>query len=205
MSIPIIILALLMGPTQSAAPENAPDQAVLDLVLPGYHQAIADCEVRPGALLTIIDYTRPSTEKRLWVYDPATGEVLHASLVAHGKNTGANFAIRFSNEPGSLASSLGFYTTGDTYQGKHGYSLKLRGLEPGINDNALERSIVIHGADYVSAEFAARHGRLGRSWGCPALPEETVAEAIDLIKGGSCLFIHGDDSAYRATSGYISR
>jgi hypothetical protein len=163
---------------------------------------VAAGEIAEGALLTVIDYSRPSTEPRLFVYDPADGAVLHASLVAHGKNSGENLAVRFGNEVDSLRSSLGIYVTGNTYHGKHGYSLTLHGLEPGINDNALERSIVIHGAAYVSAAFAAKHGRLGRSWGCPALPTETAAEVIDLIKDGTCVYIHGNDSTYRHLSAY---
>ena len=197
-----ITLALLLGLGHTTA-EDAPTPDVLTLALSGYHQAVATAEIENRTLLTIIDYTLPSTQPRLFIYDPATAEILHTSLVAHGKNTGQNHATRFSNEPGSLRSSLGFYTTGATYHGRHGYSLRLHGLEPGINDNALARNIVIHGAGYVSTEFADQHGRLGRSWGCPALPMETSAEVIDLIKDGSCLFIHGNDSAYLENSAYI--
>ena len=198
-----LLLAVGLSLSPAATPEDAPHPAVLSLALSGYQHAVESGVVADNALLTIIDYSRPSTEERLHVYDPATGEVLHASLVAHGKNSGQNLATRFGNEPGSLMSSLGFFVTTDTYQGKHGYSLHLRGLEPGINDNAVDRLIVIHGADYVSEEFAAKHGRLGRSWGCPALPDETAAEIIDLIKDGTCVYVHGNDSAYRQKSAYI--
>jgi hypothetical protein len=117
-------------------------------------------------------------------------------------NSGQNTAIRFGNEPESKQSSLGFFVTGGTYVGRHGYSLRLRGLEPGFNDKAAERSIVIHGADYVSTEFALRHGRLGRSWGCPALPVESSREIIDLIKDGTCLLIFGEDPDYLVMSKY---
>ena len=200
----LFALALFLLAGQDAmAREETLDQGVLELALSGYQKAIAAGEVDPSSLLTIIDYSRPSTEKRLFVFDPIQGSVLHASLVAHGKNSGANLATRFSNEVGSLRTSPGFYTTGATYHGKHGYSLKLRGLEGGINDNAMQRHIVIHGADYVSEKFVARHGRLGRSWGCPALPRETAGQVIDLIKDGTCLFIYCDDPGYLAQSSYI--
>jgi len=197
-----LTLALLLGLGHPIS-ENAPTPGVLALALSGYHHAVTTGEVENATLLTIIDYTLPSTQPRLFIYDPTTNEILHTSLVAHGKNTGQNHATCFGNEPCSLRSSLGFYTTGTTYHGRHGYSLRLYGLEPGINDNALARNIVIHGASYVSTEFADQHGRLGRSWGCPALPMETSDEVIDLIKDGSCLYIHGNDSAYLENSAYI--
>jgi len=197
-----LILVLLLGLGQHMPAGDVPDQDILDLALSGYNRAVAASEIPPSSLLTIIDYRRPSTERRLFVTDPATGEILHACLVAHGKNSGQNLATRFGNEPGSLLSSLGFFLTGEAYHGRHGYSLRLHGLEPGINDNALERYIVIHGADYVSEKFAADHGRLGRSWGCPALPEESTREVIDLIKGGTCVFIYGDDTTYLEKSVY---
>ena len=147
-------------------------------------------------ILTIIDFTLPSTEKRMYVIDLARKALLYRTYVAHGKNTGVDEATRFSNQPQSLQSSPGFYLTGETYQGQHGYSLRLDGMEPGVNDRARDRAIVIHGADYVSEEFIRSHGRLGRSWGCPAVPEELSEDIIDLIKDGSCLYIHTDQDAY---------
>jgi hypothetical protein len=142
------------------------------------------------SLITIIDYTKASDQKRMFIIDIKNELLLYHILVAHGKNSGTHFARFFSNRPGSLKSSPGFYRTAETYSGKHGYSLKLDGLEKGINDRARERLIVIHGADYVSKTFIKRHGRIGRSWGCPAVPVELSKEVIDLIKGGSCLYIH---------------
>lgn len=198
-------LAVWLGLGHGVTTSEAPDPEVLDLALSGYERAVAEGQAAPQSLLTIIDYSRPSTLARLFVVDPDDGEILHKSLVAHGKNSGANEATRFGNEIDSLQSSLGFFITGDTYHGRHGYSLRLHGLEPGINDNALERNIVIHGASYVSEEFAARNGRLGRSWGCPALPTDTNRQVIDLIKGGSCVFIYGEDSTYRDRSVFIGR
>ena len=142
-------------------------------------------------LLTVIDYSLPSTRPRLWVLDLASGKVLFRELVAHGRGSGDNYATRFSNLPDSHQSSLGLFLTGGTYTGGNGYSLKLRGLESGVNDLAESRYIVMHGAWYVSPDHARAHGRLGRSWGCPALPTESAGPVIDAIKDGSFLFVHG--------------
>lgn len=158
-----------------------------------FHEAIngmSQYDFENPDLLTIIDYTKPSHEERLFVIDLHSDSLLYHTLVAHGRNSGLFFAVRFSNRNRSLMSSPGFYSTAETYHGKHGYSLKLDGLEQGINDNARERLIVIHGAWYVSEDFIDKHSRIGRSWGCPALPLEITKEVIDLIKGGSCLYIH---------------
>lgn len=149
-------------------------------------------------LLTVIDYSLPSTQPRLWVLDLAKGEVLYHELVAHGSGSGDNYATRFSNVNDSKQTSLGLFLTAGTYEGGNGYSLKLRGLDKGINDRAEERHIVMHGAWYVSAEHARRQGRLGRSWGCPALSEASARPVIDLIKGGSFVFSYsGSDSAFQ--------
>jgi hypothetical protein len=141
-------------------------------------------------ILTLVDFSLSSSEKRLWVIDLATNTILFNSLVAHGKNTGEEFANRFSNKNESNKSSLGFYATGEIYNGKHGMSLKLDGLEKGVNDNARMRSVVMHGADYVSQSFIRNHNRLGRSQGCPAIPVELTGEIINTIKDKSCLFIY---------------
>ncbi len=143
-------------------------------------------------LLTVIDYSLPSTKPRLWVLDLANGKVLFRELVAHGQGSGGNYATRFSNRPDSHQSSLGLFLTADTYTGGNGYSLKLRGLESGVNDLAESRYIVMHGAWYVSPEHARVHGRIGRSWGCPALPKESAGPVIDTIKDGSFLFVYGN-------------
>ena len=157
-------------------------------------------EFQNKKIITIIDYSKPSTQERLFVIDLVNNQILYKSLVAHGKNSGENLAESFSIDPQSLKSCLGFFLTAESYNGKNGYSLSLDGLEPGINDNARKRSIVIHGADYVSAEFAQKYGRLGRSWGCPALPLNITKDIIDRIKNGSCLFIYADDPEYLRTS-----
>jgi hypothetical protein len=141
-------------------------------------------------ILTIVDFSLSSNIKRLWVIDLTTNTILYNSLVAHGRNTGEEFANSFSNAASSFKSSLGFYSTGETYTGKHGMSLKLDGLEKGINDNARARGVVMHAADYVSNSFIKNNKRLGRSEGCPAIPEELKQEIINTIKDKSCLFIY---------------
>ena len=170
------------------------DYSVLKKAMTGYYALKNKGMLKNDGVLTIIDYNQPSVKKRLFVIDMDRNRLLASSLVAHGKNSGQNRAVKFSNVPGSFKSSLGFFVTDRTYQGKHGYSLRLRGLERGINDNALMRNIVIHGAKYVSSDFIRRHGRLGRSLGCPALPFSEYRQVIDLIKGGSCLFIYNGEN-----------
>ncbi|AYA36422.1 hypothetical protein D3Y59_04740 [Hymenobacter oligotrophus] len=142
-------------------------------------------------VLTVIDFSRSSRQNRLWVIDLQRTRLLYHTLVAHGKNTGADVARTFSNRPGSEMSSLGFYLTGETYYGKHGLSLKLRGLDPKYNSNALSRAVVVHGADYVRPEFIRQHGRLGRSQGCPALPPQLSGDIIKTIKNGSVMYVQG--------------
>ncbi len=161
-------------------------------------------KLRKKNIITIIDFSKPSTDKRCYIIDLDNRRLLYHCLVAHGRNSGDNVAATYSNQSGSLSSSLGFYLTAETYSGKHGYSLRLDGLEKNYNDNARSREIVIHGADYVSQEFIDRHGRLGRSWGCPALPVEITKEIIDRISNGSCLFIYGKDDGYFANSTFIN-
>ena len=141
-------------------------------------------------ILTLIDFSLSSNTKRLWVINLVTGEVLFQSLVAHGRNTGNEFASNFSNSAESFKSSLGFYSTGEIYTGKHGMSLRLDGLEKGVNDNARARGVVMHAADYVSNSFIKNNVRLGRSLGCPAVPVELSKEIINTIKDKSCFFIY---------------
>jgi hypothetical protein len=160
--------------------------------------------IKKPNLLTIIDYSKPSSEKRFFVIDIQNKQLEYSSFVAHGKNSGDNFVTSFSNLPNSLQSSIGFFITAETYTGENGYSMKLDGLEKGINDNARSREIVIHGADYVSQEYITKYGRLGRSWGCPSLPREVSKEIIDIIANGSCLFIYGNDENYKKNSNFIN-
>lgn len=154
-------------------------------------------------LLTICDFSMSSNTKRLWVIDLEDKKVLFNSLVAHGKNTGEEFATNFSNRESSLQSSLGFYITDATYQGDNGYSLKLLGMDKGFNDAAYRRAIVMHGANYVSDEFAAMHKRIGRSWGCPAVPRELTQPIINTIKGRNLLFIYYPDQNYLSSSEWL--
>lgn len=151
-------------------------------------------------IVTIADFSKPSTQKRLYVIDINTGKILFNTWVAHGRNSGTEYANQFSNSPESHQSSLGFYTTLDTYMGGHGYSLRLKGCEEGINDKAYERAIVIHAADYVSNRFISSRGALGRSYGCPALPADLSKKIIDVIKNGSCLFIYHPTKKYCSQS-----
>lgn len=153
--------------------------------------------------LSIIDFQKPSKQKRLYIVDMEKRSILKHTWVAHGRNSGLQYANKFSNIPESLQSSLGFYKTARTYSGKHGYSLRLDGLEYGINHKARARAIVMHGADYVSASFLRSRGRLGRSWGCPAVSYDEHKEIINKIKFGSCLFIYAPDKKYVEKSRYL--
>lgn len=162
---------------------------VLRLALAARARAVAGgVPARP--VLTVIDYSLASRERRLWVLDLAHARVLAHELVAHGRGSGDDLARRFSNRPGSLQSSLGTFVTGPVYRGRHGLSLRLRGLDPGLNDQAEARAIVVHGAPYVSETVARKLGRLGRSQGCPALSPDVAARVIDLIRDGTVLFAY---------------
>ena len=169
--------------------------------LVGYYNLRRPARRTGPPVLTLIDFARPSQQKRLWVIDVDRGKVLFHTLVAHGKASGADVPMAFSNKDGSEMSSLGFYRTAPTtYRGKHGLSLKLEGLDPGFNSNAGNRAVVVHGADYVCQDFVKAHGRLGRSQGCPALPVAETAAIVQAIRGGSVLYLHGP-----AGAGYRSR
>ena len=189
---------------RAQAPDLAPE--VLDAALRSL-----DCAAREGLVsgpdaqrwLTIIDYSRPSTEKRLWVLDLSSGEVRFHERVAHGRNSGDNLAVSFSNQPGSLQSSLGVFRTAETYVGEHGTSLRLDGLEPGINDHARDRAIVMHGAPYVCDAVVGELGRLGRSQGCPALAPEVASDVIQTIEGGTLLVSWYPDSQWLSRSPFL--
>jgi hypothetical protein len=162
-----------------------PDYEVFKKALKGFFSLKSTHNIRKN-ILTIIDFSISSKNERMWVIDMNEMKVLHSNLVAHGRNSGEEFASSFSNSPSSYQSSLGFYVTGDTYIGKHGLSLYLDGVEPGINDNARSREVVMHGADYVSEDFVNRMGRLGRSFGCPSIPVKGHEEIIKLLSNKSC-------------------
>lgn len=173
----------------------APSIQALQTALVAYDRAVTVGRVAHTGLLTLIDYTRPSSEPRLWVIDLSSGRILYRELVAHGKGSGDNFAQKFSNVPGSTMTSLGLFVTDAPYIGSNGYSLRLRGLEPGLNDNAYARAIVLHGAAYVNSAIADALGRLGRSFGCPAVRAAVARPLIDEIKGGTVLFAYGGQPA----------
>lgn len=155
-------------------------------------------------LLTIIDFTKPSNEKRFFVIDLNKKMINYSTYVTHGKNSGLTLPLNFSNNRNSYMSSLGFYITGDAYEGKYGYSLRLQGLEEGFNSNAFRRAIVVHGADYAEPSFIEKYGFLGRSEGCPAIPTTISKDVIDYIKGKTVLFIIGKDKHYIEKSRYAS-
>ncbi len=165
----------------------------------GYQYLLKKNQLSRTDYLTICDFSKSSRERRLYVVDVSSKKLIKHTYVAHGKNTGFEYATEFSNKPESLKSSLGFYVTSHTYIGENGLSLRLNGMEKGINDNALARSIVMHGAEYVSAGRAAK-GMTGRSYGCPAVPKNEVSQIVQIIKNGTCLFIYHPDRHYRNSS-----
>lgn len=187
----------LAGALGHAAP--AADPRVLELAA----HALAcrkQASVRDDRILGVIDYSRPSTAPRLWIFDVVAQKLLYEERVAHGRNSGGDLAERFSNDAGSLESSLGGFESAGTYYGHNGYSLRLRGLEPGFNDRAMERAIVVHGAPYVSEELVQRQGRLGRSFGCPAVRTAIARPLIDTLSEGSFLFAYYPDADWLARS-----
>lgn len=182
---------------------SLPDFDCFSRALNGFYKLKEQGKIKKD-LLTVVDFSKSSNMKRLWIIDMNTKTVLYNTLVSHGRNSGNEFATAFSNEASSNKSSLGFYATGELYQGKHGQSLRLDGLEKGINNNARSRAIVIHAADYVSENFAKMHSRIGRSLGCPALPNDLNKEIISLIQGKSCLFIYHPTKKYATASKLLS-
>jgi len=174
-----------------SALEGGPTAEALEGALAAYDRALASGAVSNARLLTVIDYTLPSLEPRLWVIDVQAPAIVFRELVAHGRGSGENMARKFSNQHDSHMTSLGLFVTDSSYVGSNGYSLRLHGLDKGVNDNAFDRAIVIHGAPYVNAGTARQVGRLGRSWGCPAVRLDVARPLIDAIKGGSVVFAHG--------------
>lgn len=170
----------------------------------GFHHLLQTGQLKNDNIISIVDFSMPSTKKRLFVIDLDQAKVVFNTYVAHGVNSGTAMASQFSNEPESYKSSLGFYETTNTYSGGHGYSLRLEGLEKGINDNTNRRAIVIHGAAYVNETLIKTQGYIGRSWGCPALPQNLYKPIIDKIKNGTCLFIYSPDKSYLNMSKIIN-
>ncbi|MEI9956026.1 MAG: murein L,D-transpeptidase catalytic domain family protein [Ferruginibacter sp.] len=171
-------------------------QQAFQCAMHGFDYLIKAGKVSNQKIISIADFSLPSYKKRLFVIDLDKYKVVFNTYVAHGVNSGKEYATDFSNSPESNKTSLGFYETMDTYNGKNGYSLHLQGLEKGINDNADSRAIVMHGAEYVSEDYINAQGYIGRSWGCPAIPEKLHKPIIDKIKNGSCLFIYSPNKNY---------
>jgi hypothetical protein len=168
-----------------------------ELALKGHSKLETEGKLQNLSLLTIIDFSQSSTKKRLYVIDLIKGTLLYNTYVAHGRNTGEEYAKYFSNEEGTHKSSIGFYITENTAKAATvGLSLIIEGVEKGFNDKAMQRAIIMHGADYATEDFIQKHGRLGRSYGCPALPPELIKPVSETIKGGSCLFIYYPDNSY---------
>ncbi|MDI1302023.1 MAG: murein L,D-transpeptidase catalytic domain family protein [bacterium] len=206
----LLLCALLASPVRAveladALAVQAPDAnpEVLHLAQEAMACALAD-GMPASERLAIIDYSRPSVSPRLWVFDLGKRSLLFRELVAHGRNSGDNMATRFSNEEGSLATSLGLFRTQETYQGDNGYSLRMDGLEPGFNDHARARAIVMHGAPYVNEETAGKLGRLGRSWGCPAVRAGIAKRLIDTLKGGQFVFSYYPDQKWLTSSRFLN-
>ena len=186
------------GALARLAPDADPD--VIALGLSAMQCAQAHGTGAGATRLAVIDYSRSSLTPRLWVFDLAARKLLWHEWVAHGQGSGEDVPHRFSNTDGTHASSLGLFFTRDTYQGRNGYSLRMDGLEPGFNDAALARAIVIHGAAYVNAETGRAMGRLGRSWGCPALRTAVARPIIDMLKNGQFVFSYYPEQAWLARS-----
>lgn len=183
--------------------QSYPSYDVFAMALKGYQNLKASEKVNKD-ILTVIDFSRSSNEKRLWVIDLNTRRVLFNDYVAHGRNSGNEFAKKFSNRSQSYMSSIGFYVTGETYHGKHGLSLRLDGMDREYNHNARNRAIVMHGADYVSEDFIKKHGRLGRSFGCPSVSMDIYKDVIDTIREGSLLFIYYPDHDFPTRSAVLN-
>lgn len=174
----------------AATGSDHPSPAALKSAINAYEWAITHGKVQNPNLLTVVDFTLPSYEKRMWIINVKKDLVLLNTYVAQGKNSGPIYATHFSNQPGSLTSSPGLFTTGTEYDGEHGHSLRLNGLEAGINNNALSRDIVIHPASYVTSEFIKANGYAGRSWGCFAVSPRYAGKIISTLKDGSVLFAY---------------
>jgi L,D-transpeptidase catalytic domain len=172
------------------------DQQVFEQALKGFDKLTQLGKLGSDSILTIVDFSKPSTEKRLFVIDLKEKKVRFNTYVAHGQGSGDAFAKKFSNTHRSHQSSLGFYVTKGTYRGENGYSLKLEGVERGFNDNAMRRAIVVHGARYAEPKIISGQGKLGRSWGCPAVPMSEHKPIINTIKDGTCLFVYSPDKRY---------
>lgn len=208
-----VIPAATNSPVVSIVPYSGAESLYEDLGLAGvvryeaFSQALegySNIKSKKKSILALIDFSKPSTEERMYIIDMEACRMLYKTHVSHGRNSGGNYATSFSNVSGSYQSSLGFYLTENTYYGKNGYSLILEGLEKDINDKAKARAIVVHGADYSNPSVIKSSGRLGRSLGCPALPQNVSREIIDVIKDGAVLFIYAGSKDYLTQSSILS-
>jgi hypothetical protein len=208
-------LFLFSSPLQAGGTPAAGLSDSLARVAPGLDRqvlqhavAAMQCAINHGAdparRLAVIDYSLPSTAKRLWIFDLERKRLVLHDLVAHGRQSGENHARRFSNVVDSYQSSLGLFRTAESYRGKHGYSLRMDGLEPGVNDRARERAIVIHGAAYVDPRLASTQGRIGRSLGCPAVRPQVARLVVDQLKGGQFMFAWYPDQGWLRSSAYLN-
>ncbi len=183
----------------------APD---IDIQVLEWAVSAMDCAIRHGSdaaeRLAVIDFSLPSSQPRLWIFDLPSQSLLLHELVAHGQGSGDNYAKAFSNEEGSYQSSIGLFRTQESYFGQHGYSLRMDGLEQGINDQARNRAIVIHAAEYVDASWVERYGRIGRSQGCAAVNPEVASMVVDSLKGGQFMFSYYPDEHWLTTSAYLN-
>lgn len=180
-------------------------QQAFNYAIKGYQHLLASGRLHNTDVISIVDFSQPSTQKRLYIIDIKNNKILFNTYVSHGRNSGRVIANSFSNAPESYKSSLGFYVTGQTYMGKHGYSLRLSGEEKGINDNALSRAIVMHGAAYVNEAAIKGQGFIGRSLGCPAIMESLHKPIIQKIKDGSCMFMYSADQYYASHSTILKK
>ncbi len=185
-------------------PSNMPSKEAFAAAYKGYKAMKAIPGTIRKNIITVIDFSLPSTAKRLWIIEMESKEVLFNDYVAHGRNSGDDVAASFSNVSGSNMSSIGFYVTAETYHGKHGLSLRLEGMDEEFNSNARERAIVMHGADYVSPDFIKKYGRLGRSLGCPSVSLDIHEQVINTIKDGSTLFIYYPDPDFMNKSNLLN-
>lgn len=179
------------------------DMRIFRMALKGYYSLKEDEKLSNPNYLTVIDYSKPSNEDRFFLIDVVDKKIIFKSVIAHGRNSGGLYATKFSNDNESHMTSLGFYVTGAIYNGKYEYSMKIHGMEFS-NDNAFERGVVVHSADYATYDFLKKNGNtLGRSYGCPALPHDNYRTIVDIIHGGSCFFVYGKDRSYERKSTYL--
>lgn len=200
---PVVLTAKAKRAIALASQAKNLDPKVVELALTAYQEAKARGLVKKP-YLAVIDYSKRSVEKRLWIYDLAHNKLVYELYVSHGEGSGADIATRFSNIKDSRQTSIGVFTTAETYEGMYGLSLRLDGREPGFNDNARKRSIIIHGADFAREDYIKKHGVLGTSWACPTVSDEISDQLIELIKNGSLIFAYYPDKRWLGSSSFLN-